>query len=66
MIDRLLQFLGQCLRSFMLWGYGWQRRSINMLSRHTYQWQDPVTGLWYREKAAVQLLKVNVMDEYRR
>lgn len=65
MIDKIRSFFSHGFSDVLLWGYGWKRRKTIRLSQPTTQWQDPFTGLWYGEKAAVRLLKVQVMDEYR-
>ena len=64
MIDKIISFLQVQLRYVMLWGYGWKRRKI-YLKRASYQWQDPISGLWYGEKVAMKLLVVNALDYYR-
>lgn len=65
MIDSFFQYLSKKLHSFTLWGYGWKRRRTIVLSSPVEQWQDPMTGLWYGEKVALRLLRVNVLDYYR-
>lgn len=64
MIDKIFSFLHLHLRYFMLWGYGWKRRKLSVNSV-VYQWQDPISGLWYGEKVAMKLLVVNALDYYR-
>lgn len=63
MIDKLFSSIYQQLRYFTLWGSGWKRRRMSRISV-SYQWLDPVTGVWYGEKVAVKLLTVNALDYY--
>ena len=65
MTDKLSSFLSHWFFDVLLRGSGWKRRKTIRLSLPSYQWQDPFTGLWYGEKTAVRLLKVQAMDEYR-
>jgi hypothetical protein len=64
MFDSIYLFVRRHLRYFTLWGYGWKRRKMSRSST-TYQWRDPVTGLWYAEQVAMKLLVVNALDYYR-
>ncbi|MCI0654318.1 MAG: hypothetical protein L0Y39_07555 [Methylococcaceae bacterium] len=64
MFDKIFSLIHQKLRYFTLWGYGWKRRNMSRNSV-CYQWRDPITGLWYGERAAMKLLMVNALDYYR-
>ncbi|MEE9396102.1 MAG: hypothetical protein V3V31_03725 [Methylococcales bacterium] len=48
--------------SFIFWGYGWKRRICNQLNGNYYQWRDPLSGLWYRQPAAVKLLRIQLVE----
>lgn len=42
-------------RSLLLWGCGWRRRRFISCSRPVVEWQDPDSGMWLREDAAVRV-----------
>ncbi len=54
-IHRLLVDLS---RSFTLWGCGWKRRKFIAFSRPVIEWQDPISGMWLREDAALRVARV--------
>jgi hypothetical protein len=64
MKTHLQAVLKQSLRAFVLWGYGWRRRQRCDNESRRIEWQDPITGLWYREKAAFRVLKMQVLADY--
>ncbi len=64
MFEMISSFIHSQFRYFTLWGYGWKRRKTSPRSA-SYQWRDPITGLWYGEKVAMKLLMVNALDYYR-
>ena len=55
--------LRQANKIFVLWGHGWKRRTWMSNRMPVTQWCDPHTGLWYAQKTAVKLLKVQAMDQ---
>lgn len=56
--------LGHCLTVFLLWGCGWKRRRSSSCEDAGFEWQDPMTGLWYGEQNAMVLLKAYALAEY--
>ncbi|MGR9107520.1 MAG: hypothetical protein ACU843_11380 [Gammaproteobacteria bacterium] len=52
------------IRSIILWGYGWQRRTHTTFGRRIIQWKHPDTGLWYREATAMRLLTADLLASY--
>ena len=53
----------QWYKTLLLSGYGWRRRKWGCNGEPVIQWCDPLTGLWYSEKMAVKLLKIQLLDE---
>ena len=53
-------------KMIVLWGYGWKRRKWMSNSVFITQWRDPHTGIWYKQKAAIKLLKIQAMDQLKR
>lgn len=47
-------------RSFMLWGSGWKRRRFISCSRPVIEWQDPISGMWLHEDAALRVVRVQL------
>lgn len=66
MLEMTKQFLRRGFRKVLLWGYGWKPRKTIYLGEPVTQWRDPMSYVWVSEKAAMKLLRVNVMDEYDR
>ena len=54
------------LKAIALWGYGWKRRKLKGSASYRIEWQDPASGQWYGEKAALKLLKVQALAEFER
>ncbi|MDD2767772.1 MAG: hypothetical protein PHT19_03485 [Methylococcus sp.] len=50
----------------MLWGYGWKRRKRPAANSYRIEWQDPMTGSWYGDRAALRLLKAHALALYDR
>lgn len=55
-------FINKSIRALALKGSGWQRRP----STDGLEWRDPLTGLWYREKTAMRLMKAYAIAPYDR
>ena len=66
MIESLTVFVYKKLCRVALWDYGWKRRDAQALVRRTSLWQDPGSGLWYKERVALRLLAVQLIDPYRK
>ena len=58
--------LRRVYKMVVLWGYGWKRRKKIFNKVPVTQWCDPQTGLWYKQKTAIKLLKVQAMDQLKR
>ncbi len=50
-------------KAFILWGYDWKCRQWAYQNQPVIEWQDPLTGLWYREKTAIKLLEKQLLDQ---
>ncbi|MGH8550960.1 MAG: hypothetical protein ACRERU_20635 [Methylococcales bacterium] len=66
MLTNLRESGSRLLKSYVLWGYGWQRRTHTDFGRRVVQWRHPHTGLWYREATAMRILTVDLMTTYNR
>lgn len=51
-------FASRWMRAFILWGSGWHWRRHKHGSTAVIEWQDPHSGLWYGNDAAMQLVRV--------
>jgi len=58
MSTQLHLVLRHAARALMLWGSGWKYRRIKGYTRQYTEWQDPVSGLWHREDAALRIVYV--------
>lgn len=45
-------------RAILLWGCGWKRRRFITCSRPVIEWQDPMSGMWLHEDAALRVALV--------
>lgn len=63
MISALQKRIDQLYKAIFLSGYGWKSRKWRSNGEPVMQWSDPLTGLWYSEKMAVKLLKIQLLDE---
>ena len=63
MFTAIQKRIDQLSKILLLSGYGWRRRSWGCIGEPVIQWCDPHTGLWYSEKMAVKLLKIQLLDE---
>jgi len=52
------------LKAIVLWGYGWKHRRLKGAACYRIEWQDPASGQWYGEKAALTLLKGQALAEF--
>lgn len=56
--------LSNLLRSFLLWGYGWQRRTRREGDTRHREWRDPSSGHWYSGPAAQRRLEDQLLSIY--
>lgn len=63
MISIIDNFLEHSYKALIFWGSGWKRRKQMLRRRWVLQWRDPQTGLWYSEKTALRLLKVQALEQ---
>jgi hypothetical protein len=56
------QFVRQVLNTLILWGSGWKCRRCGRGSHPILEWCDPLSGLWHRQGAALQLARVQARD----
>jgi hypothetical protein len=52
------------LRAIALWAYGWRRRKLKGGAAYRIEWQDPASGQWHGEKAALTLLKCQALAQF--
>jgi hypothetical protein len=50
----------------MLWGCGWKHRKLPSATSYRIEWQDPASGAWHGDRAALRLLKVQALAPYDR
>jgi hypothetical protein len=63
MITAIQNRIDKLYKGIVLWGYGWKSRKWSCNGEAVIQWRDPLSGLWYSEKMAVKLLKIQLLDE---
>ncbi len=63
MITALQQRIDHLYNATFLWGYKWKSRKWRCNGEPVIQWSDPFSGLWYSERMAVKLLKIQLLDE---
>jgi hypothetical protein len=66
----MYESIGNCfsnaLRSFLLWGYGWQTRRLRDGGLPRNEWRDPVSGQWYSASQAMKILENQLLAGYDR
>ncbi|MGH8583854.1 MAG: hypothetical protein ACREWG_13960 [Gammaproteobacteria bacterium] len=58
-------YASRWMRAFILWGSGWHRRRHMRGSSAAIEWQDPHSGLWYGDDAAIRLVRVQHRTRHR-
>ena len=57
------RFINRLSTAIILKSYGWVRRKWRQNNEPVTQWQDPHTGIWYSNKAALKIAKVQALDQ---
>ena len=64
MFRSLESTFGCMFRSFILFGSGWKRRTCRLYQETFDEWQDPESGVWHIEGAALRIVKVRSLEQY--
>ena len=57
------RFINRLFTAIILKSYGWVRRKWMQNNEPVMQWQDPHTGIWYSNKAALKIVKVQALEQ---
>ena len=63
MFSSLEEKLNHLNSAIILWGCGWECRKWQYQRNPILQWKSPHSTIWYSEKTALQIAKVEALEQ---